>query len=219
VAHALHNYPSMALNSRHTLTAVLVGWLGVSALLPSYAAAAQSLPRLCRRECGATIQTVCDGTTTHKQFRWCRNEVLKVCRQRGVDVCAPPAPPAPPANPACGPTCPTGGPAVWTGTISSADGGTAELVASMCPTPDGLLTGGWSCIPGTAECVASGASLQAQLIGANFTAHSRVGSSFIDPIWGCDFTGLLNGRTLNGTYRCDGYGGTYTGTWQATACS
>jgi len=205
----------MASNARRTLTAALLAWIGVAVLLPSHAAG-QSLPRLCKRECGATIQSVCDGTTTRKQFRWCKNEVLRVCRQRGLDVCAPPAPPA---NPACGPTCPTGGSAVWTGTITPDTGGTAELVASMCPTPDGLLTGGWSCISGTASCVAPGASLQAQLIGANFTAHSSVGRSFIDPVWGCDFTGLLTGRTLNGTYRCNGYGGTYTGTWQATACS
>jgi len=61
-------------------------------------------------------------------------------------------------------------------------------------------------------------AMQANLTGANFTASSRVGTSFIDPIWTCDFNGLLTGSTLNGNYRCHGYAGTFTGTWRATAC-
>jgi hypothetical protein len=173
---------------------------------------AQSLRQLCRRTCGPTIASVCAGTSGH-HFQGCKGVVLRTCRQRGLTACPPPAPPP---NPACGPTCPAGGPAVWTGTITGSDGSTAGLVASLCMDPTtGLVVGGWSC---TGPCVASGGNLQATLIGSNFTGHSEVGSSFIDPIWGCDFDGLLTGTTLNGTYRCQGYAGTFSGTWQATAC-
>jgi hypothetical protein len=211
----------MTSRTRRLFAIGLIACLGVVTVSADQAAA-QPLARLCKRECGSTIESVCAETTTRRQFRLCRNIVLKTCRQRGLDVCsqpAAPAPSAPPVNPACGPVCPTGEPAVWTGTITSSDGATAELVASMCPTTNGVLTGGWSCTPETGACVAPGGSLQATLIGANFTARSNVGSSFIDPVWGCDLTGVLTGATLNGSYRCQGYGGTLTGTWRATACS
>ena len=131
----------------------------------------------------------------------------------GLQVCPPPPPP----NPACGPTCPTGGSAVWTGTITGFDGKPAEFVISLCPDPNGYLVGGWSCRSGSGNCIAPGASIRAGVVGSNFIGYSRQMGGFIDPVWGCDFEGLLSGATLSGHYSCSGYAG-FSGTWQATAC-
>ena len=93
-----------------------------------------------------------------------------------------------------------------------------EFVASLCPDANGILVGGWSCRSSSGGCIAPGASLQASLIGANFTGYSRNMGGFTDPVWACDFVGLLNGATLSGSYTCRGYAGTVSGGWQATAC-
>src|SRR5437016_10896760 len=54
--------------------------------------------------------------------RHCKRTLIRACRRAGVDVCQPPP------NPACGPQCPGGGPAVWTGTASPSTSGTVNIV-------------------------------------------------------------------------------------------
>ena len=119
---------------------------------------------------------------------------------------------------ACGPQCPGGGPAVWTGTAAPSTGGSVNIIASICLQLPYTIVGSWSCSPGTAPCFAAGGTLLGSGVGANFTAHSVVGTGFTDPIWSCDFVGVKTGATLAGNYSCTGHAGMFSGTWHLQRC-
>src|SRR5437899_2620854 len=74
----------------------------------------------------------------------------------------------PPPPPACGPQCPGGGPAVWTGTAAPSTGGSVNIIASIFLQLPYTIVGSWSCSPGTAPCFAAGGTLLGSGVGANF---------------------------------------------------
>lgn len=180
---------------------ILVGLVLASVLLGDVPALA-GLRAACKAQCATRITTLECALLTGRAYRRCRKSVLRRCRQQGLSVCAVPITTTttlPPSDPACGPQCPAGGTAVWTGIATSDFGGYVRVIASLCLDASGVqVRGSWACESGSLTCPVGGGVLFGPLLGANLSLVSEDATRQ----WRCYFNGVRSGLQIAGSYSC-----------------
>ena len=119
---------------------------------------------------------------------------------------------------ACGPRCEDGSPAIWTGFAAAVGAqGFVRTIVSMCFDSGGtVLRGGWSCMPGTADCLAGGGKLDGTLTAADLDTSGPVEGE--RNVFGT-FTGRLSAAGLQGAFVLRASTGEKaTGLWSVERC-
>jgi hypothetical protein len=114
-------------------------------LVASWADAARTPARVCRKACAPLVSSVCP--TKGKALRTCRGRLVRECRRQGVAVCAFGLPTGGPGDGGGSPTTTTTVPAVTVTTTTVPGGGaTTTTTASSTTTtltPAGAVAGTW----------------------------------------------------------------------------